>query len=233
MAVGKGEYRMKSGVTHVLRNAAPQGLVLAVAIASLSGCMGSPTYGTDKPADRQLLEDITGVLSLAPKNDQRIEYKPRPELVKPASLTTLPPPQDSVITASNPDWPESPEQRRARVRAEATANRDNLDFSPEVVDTRTGTAPAVTRNARGDVVDTFNGNGKQTREEFNRRIAENKQGSATSRRYLSEPPTEYRKPVETAPVGDVGEEEWRKEQRRKAAAGGGSTFSWRDLVPGF
>ncbi len=233
MAVGKGEYRMKSGVTHVLRKAAPQGLVLAVAIASLSGCMGSPTYGTDKPADQQLLEDITGVLSLAPKNDQRIEYKPRPELVKPASLSTLPPPQDSVITASNPDWPESPEQRRARVRAEATANRDNLDFSPEVVDTRTSTAPAAVRNARGDVVDTFNGNGKQTREEFNRRIAENKQGSATSRRYLSEPPTEYRKPAETAPVGDVGEEEWRKEQRRKAEAGGGSTFSWRNLIPGF
>jgi hypothetical protein len=233
MAVGKGKHRMKSGVTHALRRTAPQGLVLAVAIASLSGCMGSPTYGTDKPADQQLLEDITGVLSLAPKNDQRIEYKPRPELVKPASLSTLPPPQDSVITASNPDWPESPEQRRARIRAEATANRDNLDFSPEVVDTRTAAAPTVVRNARGDTVDTFTGNGRQTREEFNRRLAENKQGSATSRRYLSEPPTEYRRPVETAPVGDVGEEEWRKEQRRKAAAGGGSTFSWRDLIPGF
>lgn len=224
---------MKSGVTHALRRTAPQGLVLAVAIASLSGCMGSPTYGTDKPADQQLLEDITGVLSLAPKNDQRIEYKPRPELVKPASLATLPPPQDSLVASANPEWPESPEQRRARIRADATANRDNLDFSPEVVDTRTASAPAPVRNARGDVVDTFNGNSKQTREEFNRRLAENKQGSATTRRYLSEPPTEYRKPVETAPVGDVGEEEWRKEQRRKAEAGGGSTFSWRDLIPGF
>jgi hypothetical protein len=203
-----------------------------VAIASLSGCMGSPTYGTDKPADQQLLEDITGVLSLAPKNDQRIEYKPRPELVKPASLDNLPPPQDDMTTASNPDWPESPEQRRARLRADATANRDNMDFSPEVVDTRTGSAPTVERNARGDTIN-FDTNGKNSREEFNRRLAENKQGSATSRRYLSEPPTEYRKPIETAPVGDVGEEEWRKEQRRKDAAGGGSTFSWRNLIPGF
>ena len=223
---------MKSGVTHALRSTAPQGLVLAVAIATLSGCMGSPTYGTDKPADQQLLEDITGVLSLAPRNDQRIEYKPRPELVKPASLSNLPPPQDSVTTASNPEWPESPEQRRARLRADATANRDNLDFSPEVVDTRTASAPAPVRNARGEL-ETFNGSGKQSREDFNRRLAENQQGSATSRRYLSEPPTEYRRPVETAPAGDVGEEEWRKEQRRKAAAGGGSTFSWRNLIPGF
>jgi hypothetical protein len=220
---------MKSGQSQRFRRLAPKGAVLVVAMASLSACVGSPTYGTDKPADQQLLEDITGVLSLAPRNDERIEYKPRPELVKPATLDRLPTPQDPLTTAGNPAWPESPEQRRARIRAEATVNRDNLDYDPQVVDTRAVAQP-VQRNARGDNVDMFASNAN-SRAEFNRRLAASQQGSATSRRYLSEPPVEYRIPAATAPVGDVGEDEWKKEKERTRTSGGG--FSWRDLIPSF
>src|SRR5690606_32490863 len=55
----------------------------AVSALALSGCMGSPTYGTDKTANEQLIEDLTGVLALGPKRQPQIEYQPRPELVKP------------------------------------------------------------------------------------------------------------------------------------------------------
>ncbi|TIQ00394.1 MAG: hypothetical protein E5X60_05065, partial [Mesorhizobium sp.] len=96
---------------------------LVVSGLALSGCMGSPTYGTDKTASAQLAGDLTSAFSVMPKNKEKIDYKPRPELVKPApGKKELPPPQDSIATAS-PDWPESPEQRRARLRAEATLNQ--------------------------------------------------------------------------------------------------------------
>ena len=59
---------------------------VVVCAALLSGCMSSPTYGTGKAASAQLMEDVTGILSLGPKDRPQIEYKPRPELVKPVRL---------------------------------------------------------------------------------------------------------------------------------------------------
>jgi hypothetical protein len=72
----------------------------------------------------------------------------------------------------------------------------------------------------------------QSREEFNRRLAASRQGSPDTRKYLSEPPLDYRAPAETAPVDDVGIDEEKKERQRQAASrkkSGG--ISWRDLVP--
>src|SRR3990170_2480152 len=73
------------------------------------------------------------MFSLKPKAQTR-EYAPRPELVKPTTPTTeLPPPQESIVASAGGQWPESPEQRRARIRAEATENRDKLGWEPDVV----------------------------------------------------------------------------------------------------
>ena len=71
----------------------------------------------------------------------------------------------------------------------------------------------------------------KTREAYKARLAETKQGSETSRKYLSEPPLVYRAPAATAPSGDIGEDEYKKERRAKAAAREGS-WSWRQLIPG-
>ena len=35
---------------------------IVVSGMALGGCMGSPTYGTDKTANQQLVEDLTGIL---------------------------------------------------------------------------------------------------------------------------------------------------------------------------
>src|SRR5690606_4049600 len=73
----------------------------AVALLALAGCVGSPTYGTGKRADQQLLEDVTGILDLSPVPEgERIEYKPRPPLVTPAQKAALPPPQESAAASS-------------------------------------------------------------------------------------------------------------------------------------
>ena len=201
---------------------------------ALSGCMSSPTYGTDKTAGEQLLGDVTGILSLAPPKREKVEYKPRPQLVKPAKgeASELPVPQE-VATAGNPAWPESPEQQRARLRAEADANRDDPNWKP-VID------PDLARDTSQDVrerqgsqryVFPFKKDANPTaqREEFNRRLAETRQGSSTSRKYLSEPPLDYRQPAATAPANDIGEDEFKKERRAKAAAA--KPKKWADYMP--
>jgi hypothetical protein len=215
------------------------GAPLVVALLPLGGCLGSPTYGTDKTATAQLASDVTGILSLGPKRKQPIDYKPRPDLVRPApgEKESLPAPQDNVTVASNPDWPESPEQMRARLRAEATANQDNPNYrSPIVSDVALNESKSTLLGTgvanRGEDSGINEGkNVRQNREEFNRRVAMNKQGSDTDRKYLSEPPLSYRQAAPTAPTGDVGEDEWKKERRAKAAAGK-SQWSWRNLIPG-
>lgn len=210
----------------------------------LAGCMSDATYGTGKSSSVQLAEDLTGVLSLAPKKREAIAYEPRPELVKPASgqQLALPAPQTSVTSAGNPEWPESPEQKRARLKKEITANRDNPDFDSPIegavasVETGRRQSNADIGSPRAHDAGRRDGdsyNSRRQREEFNKRLAENRQGSPTSRKYLSEPPLDYRQPADTATVGDVGEDELKKERRRKAEArkkAGGN--SWRDIVPG-
>lgn len=207
--------------------------------AFASGCISSPTYGTDKTASEQLYNDVTGMFSIGGSRKEPIDYKPRPELVRPAQGTaaTLPPPQQSVASVEGGQWPESPEQRRARIRAEATANQDDPTYRPEVVPD----VALAQRNQKGPLsfsrdqefpMDGGADNPRAQRTEFNRRLAEQRQGSATSRKYLSEPPLTYRAPAETAPVGDVGEDEAVKERRAKAAARKATgTNSWRDVLP--
>jgi hypothetical protein len=203
---------------------------VACAGVMLAGCVGSPTYGTGKSANAQLVEDVTGILSLGPRDRPEVAYNPRPELVQPASLEVLPTPQQGVTEGEGSAWPESPEQRLARIRAEATENRDDPNYRPNVagvVDTQFGRNSGRARGGDGApdplAVDL------QSRDEINRRLVERRQGVETQRKYLSEPPLDYRQPTATAPVGDVGEDEWRKERRLRQASG---DRSWRDYIPG-
>lgn len=209
---------------------------MVVSGALLAGCVGAPTYGTGKPADEQLLDDVTGILSLGPKDKPQIEYRPRPELVRPAATAgagvaaTLPPPQENVTTASNGAWPESPEQMRARLRAEATANQDDPMYDSPI-EGDDGGSRGITSLARLNDRGNFESapDPEEQRKEFQRRLKETGQGSPTTRKYLSEPPLVYREAAASAPVGDIGEDEWKKERRAKRSAkkkGSGGWWPW-------
>lgn len=208
-----------------------------LASLGLAGCVSDPTYGTGKSASSTLLDDMSSIGSFGPKKrGSGIEYKPRPDLVKPVAgqRESLPQPQESVARAGDPSWPESPEQRRMRLRGEIEANRDNPNFvSPIAPDGPSGTAPRDQKLLSGS----------SRREEYAARdsvadpavAAAAKQaaidragGSATQRKYLSEPPVNYRQPAASASTGDLGEDEAKKERRRKAEASG--TKSWRDKL---
>ncbi|MBZ9703989.1 MULTISPECIES: hypothetical protein [unclassified Mesorhizobium] len=211
--------------------------LLAPLVASglaLSGCVGSPTYGTDKTAGEQLAGDLTGAFSFAPKRKEHIDYKPRPTLVKPApgQKEALPAPQDSIETASA-EWPESPEQRRARLRADATAHQDDPSYQSQIVDD-VQTDPASVKKAmeesgsshppRWTPADSDKGRAA----DIQRRLAESKQGDPNTRKYLSEPPLAYRVASGTAPQNELGEDEYKKERRLKREAEGkkGGWFDW-------
>ncbi|MGX9116103.1 hypothetical protein [Mesorhizobium sp. AA22] len=208
---------------------------LVVSGLALSGCMGSPTYGTDKTASAQLAGDLTSAFTVMPKNKEKIDYKPRPELVKPApGQKELPPPQESIATASA-DWPESPEQRRARLRAEATLHQDDPDYQAQIVDD-VQTDPSAVKTAMAQSASshppawTPADSDKGRAAEVKRRLAEAKQGDPNTRRYLSEPPVQYRAAAATAPVDDLGEDEYKKERRLKKEAAAknksGGMFDW-------
>lgn len=196
------------------------GPLLAGSMA-LGGCMSSPTYGTDKTSTEQLVEDVTGVLSLGPKPRPKIEYSPRPELVKPASTEALPAPQENIVAADSQAWPESPEQQRARVRQYANENRDKQGFEPIVVSDNP-VAPVKRQepgvSARSQDSGVFDGVTKEQTATYKKLVADNQQGNPTQRKYLSEPPLDYRQPEATAATNDLGEDEYKKERRRKAAA---------------
>jgi len=201
----------------------PAGLAIASAL-TLAGCMG-PTYGTGTPSDQQLLEDVTGILSLQPEAREPINYQPRGELVRPASLNVLPQPQQSA--ASGQAWPESPEARLDRVREEATLNQDDNSYSSGLRGARTAGSKTDWDSSKGIAMNDIDATDQ--REEFNRRLAESQSRDPNQRRFLSEPPTQYRQPAQTAAVGDVGEDEWRKERAARQSQG---KITWRDMIPG-
>jgi hypothetical protein len=223
--------------------------LLAPLVASglaLSGCMSSPTYGTDKTANEQLVGDLSNAFSLMPPKKEKIDYKPRPALVKPApgEKESLPAPQDSITQTASNQWPESPEQRRARLRDEATKHINDTNFQAQIVDDDPNAVPVADNGSKNGVPqlghdrapawtpeDSSAGTAKR-RAEIQKRLQEQNQGDPTNRKYLSEPPLAYRAPAATAPQNDIGEDEYKKERRlkREAAAKGGKK-SWSDWLP--
>ena len=90
--------------------------LLGVTVA-LSGCVGGPTYGTDKTAMEQLVDDVGSAVSIAPREpaNKGTKYNPRPDLVLPPGGTQtagLVAPQASVASRDStktcsPSVPES------------------------------------------------------------------------------------------------------------------------------
>ncbi len=120
---------------------------------------------------------------------------------------------------NNPAWVvESPEETRQRLREEADANRGSATY----------VSPLAKANENGRQLSA-----KEQQEAY--REARRIQMGAYSdkRRFLSDPPLEYRKLPEQA-VADLGEPEKVKERRRKKEAemkNTGTKWYWPLLIP--
>ncbi|MGF9693253.1 MULTISPECIES: hypothetical protein [unclassified Rhizobium] len=191
--------------------------ILAVAVASvgLTGCMSSPTYGTSKTAAEQLMDDLGDAVAVTPgAKNADTKYNPRPALVVRGKQTgDLPAPQTSLASReNNPNWVESPEETRARLRQEAEDNRNNPNYRSPLL-AGNGTAGTMTESQKWEAFRQAKTN------------AENP-GIAGQRRTLTEPPTQYRI-ADNANLEDLGEPELKKErERKKAATDSSKTSSW-------
>ena len=176
-------------------------------VASLSACLGAPTYGTGKTATTQLVEDLGEAVLVINPDQPDIDYQPRPDLVKPTkgtNMASLAPPQKSLASADNPNWVESPEEQRNRLYEEAEANKDNPFYR----------SPLLASDNPSQMSE------KEQLEAFRKAKKEATTIDITQRRYLIDPPQEYRMPSNPAAVNDLGESERAKERRRKKLAEG-------------
>ncbi len=182
----------------------------------LTGCIGGPTYGTDKTAGEHLVDDLGSAVSISQANPSNVKYQPRPGLVLPPEneKAALVQPQQNLASKDNPQWIESPEDTRQRLREEADANADNPNY----------VSPLAKASANGRKLSAS----EQT--QAYREARKIQMGAyADKRRFLSDPPLEYRKLPEEA-TADLGEPEQVKERRRKKeAAIKGSGKKWYQI----
>jgi hypothetical protein len=176
-------------------------IVLSALAFSASSCMG-PRYGTDKTATEQFVDDLGDAASISPPKRTTLAYQPRGALVKPADNALIPP-EKNLASKDNPQWVESPEEARNRLKAEADENADNGNYrSPLAVSVTEGKAlsPEQQRAAYRDA----------------RKIQEGRYSDR--RRFMSDPPLDYRKVDDPSKLTDLGESEEAKEKRRKKEA---------------
>ena len=194
-----------------------KGVALA-ALFSLGGCMSSPTYGTGKTANAQLMEDMSSAFSIKPKAPTGIKYEPRPEVLKSTAVAGLPEPQEPVTKQAGV-WPESPEEKRARLRKEATEGQNDPNFEPTIYDDTVTRGKSAFDSSNPNSADRDARKWNPTDRNAIREAKKiNAAGSPTTRKHLSEPPLDYRKRTDTAAYGDLGEDEAKKERRIRAEA---------------
>ena len=181
---------------------------LGLGLLSLGGCViAGPTYGTDKRVGEQLLEDVASVTSLR-RETVKIDYKPRPGLVPAPEGAELPAPQDSVAK-NDVAFESSPEKLRETLAASGGLRN---------VDSRSVSAQSKQYDP-------------QTGKRIDMRKRAARIGDPNQRRLLTDPPVEYRQAASTAPTGDLGTPEYKKERARKKLAGKDEKSGWRKLLP--
>jgi len=206
---------------------------LVVAGIALSGCVGGTTYGTGVSHEQQTLEGISDMFSLGSKKKKPIDYSARPDLVIPANTQKLPEPVEVESSTYDPNWPETPGQRIARIRGDAVKPHERSGEVPveELLRKKDGigidrrkvpVGTELDRDGHGLIDEMKSGKSEKYR------AAKKKLAYSTGpkRKYLTEPPEEYRTPADTASAGDQGldrkiidekkkkEEEYRKDLLR-------------------
>ena len=176
-------------------------LLLGGLAVTVVGCQSGMTYGTGKSPGMQTVEDIVGLSVMSSATKEPIEYKPRPPIVAPPTVASLPPPVDPNTTSSMvaANWPVDPDVQTQQIRDEIARREAAGEPLPDFR-LPAGSAPepieAITDRpmTRAEI------------DEVRRRFADARGAVAVDasgnpvRRYLTDPPVEYRAPDPAAPV---------------------------------
>ena len=177
--------------------ARPLAVASVLAASALAGCTTGNTYGTGTSPGMQTLKDITGVAGLSPKDKEPIDYTPRPKIVAPPADAALPLPATAATTQTAANWPNDPDLLRAKVKADAETRE--ATGSPQLQ------LPKA-RTIDGGYQPIDAGLTKEQIEEVRKQMAAAKGGMAVDangnpvRKYLTDPPNEYRVADPNAPI---------------------------------
>jgi hypothetical protein len=199
---------------------------LGFSALALSGCIGGTTFGTGVSQERQLVNDLEGMMTMGGKKKRktRIDYSARPDLVMPAKTAALPEPLEEEASSSNVDWPENPEQRLARIRASAEeADVRSGEISVEELQReKPGIGVRSSKIRKPDMdrdghaaIDALSEGTHKKPEMLKEKYA---YSTKPTRKYLTEPTIDLVTPVDSAPAGDLGVSEAEKEKRAEKAA---------------
>jgi hypothetical protein len=183
----------------------------------LSGCSPTATYGTGEAPEIALFREVTG--GLLTKNEKPpIEYQPRAPLVMPPTAEQLPTPVETADAAS-PDWPVDPGERvlaSSGVDQNSRAGGSQAEYrrlKPLIGVMPQHNPDLDTGGSPYDIVHS-----RRQQQEFQQALAESKGYGRKERRFLTDPPTEYREPAATAPA--------EFENINSSGGGGGGWLRW-------
>lgn len=146
-----------------------------------------------------MIEEFTGNLTGSKKKKEPIEYKARAELVLPPN-SQLPPPEEKTALSQSAAWPDDPDQTRpANTSGEIPEEfrRGRLARGSSVQD------PNVSPI---DVTEMNTAQRLEAQRKFREQRAAMTSGDPTHRKYLTDPPVEYRVPSPDAPQPDSFED---------------------------
>jgi hypothetical protein len=195
--------------------------VAAAALAYGLAACSETTYGTGTSPGMQTLQDIAGIADIAGPKQDPIKYSARPGVVAPPTGAALPPPggdQQNVAT----NWPKDPDAEDKQFKADVAARekfcadqsnkfkQECLDpgfrLSPEQMKTASRepspTLLNMNKNPSEEAAKTSNEQWDQVKKLFadaRGTVAVDENGNPV-RRYLTDPPSEYRVPDPSAPV---------------------------------
>jgi len=218
--------------------------ILAVLVLSLgvAGCNTSYNYfedddeGVKKPGSFNLFHTAMQSTGVVPKQRKRLAYKPRAPLAIPGT-TELPAPStgqnDAQAAVNFPvDQEVQDEQRQARLHEMIGQNderkkEDGTDTGLQNVTTYRLPPEALQgREDKRDITKLLDDDNKRYKAQPNKamkgftlkkpgREVITADGKAAPRKYLIQPPEEYRAPAQTAALpekGDIENSEWVKKQ---------------------
>jgi hypothetical protein len=191
---------------------------LAGAATLLAGC-SSTTYGTGTSPGVQTIEDLAGIVALSGKEKEPVDYKPRPAVVAPPESASLPVPGERAPAETAANWPKDPDaihrEIKERQRDESAEVGPGLGQEmqqrgakfkvPSSSGPKEGERPwyenRFEQGYHGPVSDQ---DAKKASKLF-ADVRKSKTGSVDEngnpvRRYLTEPPSDYRVPDPTAPT---------------------------------
>jgi len=173
-----------------------------VAVAGLGGCMKTATYGTGESPELAIFHEVTGGFGKSAK--PQIQYQPRAPLVLPPSgeAAALPPPVQTASAAA-PDWPQDPDQTK---RTRTPQDDHPLDDVSQEDMQRLKPLAGLMPEQQGKVPDydhqspAYDIIGKKGQQETFQAALKESKGISDKRRYLTDPPDEFRQPASTAPT---------------------------------